>query len=309
MNSPTYEAIRAQALSLGWDDVGITAPTIPDEDIQAYRSWLANGQHAQLSYMENDLRCYPEQLLPGAKTALIFVSNYKQEKLPFRSDAAVVASYARGRDYHNIHRKRLKKLIAWMEAQAGVAECCKGFSDSKPILEKALAVQAGLGWMGKNTLLIHRRFGTFTLLSGLLTTLAIPYEAAKAVRLPRCGTCTRCLDACPTQALLSPYTLDANRCLSNHLIESEKEIPANIRAVNPGYAFGCDICQDVCPHNQRSPLAIEADFNPASGFGGYLTEELLQTIERTPDKLNGTPLKRRGAAGLRHTWKTLMDDR
>ena len=188
-------------------------------------------------------------------------------------------------------------MIRWLEERAGETGIAKGFSDSTPILEKALAVQAGLGWFGKNTLLIHRRFGTFTLLSGLLTTLELPFTTL-AARLPRCGTCTRCLDACPTQALISPYQLDANRCLSNHLIESKEPLPASIRDKNPGYAFGCDICQDVCPHNQRTPLSLCEELSPSSGLGAYLSVEKLETL--LPDDLNGTPLKRRGIEGLRH---------
>ena len=164
--------------------------------------------------MENQVRCHPQQLLPGAKTALIFVSYYKQEPLQFRPDAGLVASYARGRDYLNhVHRKRLKKIIRWLEERSGQTDIAKGFSDSKPVLEKALAVQAGLGWFGKNTLLIHRQFGTFTPPSGLFTTLDIG-TPVQALRLPRCGSSTPCLDACPTQALVTPYTLmpsDASR--------------------------------------------------------------------------------------------------
>lgn len=299
-----FNELREKALSLGWDDMGITPAQIPENDIVAYREWLANGHHAQLEYMENDLRCYPDQLLPGAKSAIIFVTYYKQEKLPFKEDAGLVASYARGRDYHNVHRRRLKKYISWLEQRAGQTDIAKGFSDSKPILEKALAVKAGLGWFGKNTLLIHRRFGTFTLLSGLLTTLELP-NMVTADRLPRCGSCTRCLDACPTHALISPYKLDANRCLSNLLIESKDNVPKDIQVKNPGYVFGCDICQDACPHNQRTPISYTEDFQPQKGLGPYLTDSLLKEIENDPESINGTPLKRRGVQGLRMTFDTL----
>lgn len=299
-----FEELREQALALGWDDVGVTPAKIPEEDIIAYRSWLSEGHHAQLGYMENELRCYPEKLLPGAKTAILFVSYYKQEHVAFEPGSGVVASYARGRDYHNIHHSRLKKMIRWLEERTNQQDIARGFSDSKPILEKALAVQAGLGWFGKNTLLIHRRFGTFTLLSGVLTTLELSY-AVTAARLPRCGVCTRCLDACPTQALVTPYHLDANRCLSNHLIESKEPIPEEIQRKNPGYVFGCDICQDVCPHNMRTPLATCEEYSPEAGLGSSLGDLKITELEMHPEKLFGTPLKRRGAQGLRHTYTTL----
>ncbi len=296
----SVDEVKTFALSLGWDDVGLTNPTIPEEDIQAYRTWLEHNHHGEMAYMENDLRCYPEQLLPGAKTAIIFITHYKQPSQPFRSDAGLVASYARGRDYHNVHHKRLKKMIRWLEEKSGQQGIAKGFSDSTPIMEKALAVKAGLGWFGKNTLLIHRRFGTFTLLSGLLTTLEFP-TLTPPERLPRCGSCRRCLDACPTQAL-TPYQLNAHKCLSYHLIESKKEVPSHIAEKNPGYAFGCDICQDACPHNKRPPLSLAPEFQPSQGLGEYLEEDDLLTIEENPTKLFGTPLKRAGIKRLRKTF-------
>lgn len=304
----SFQEVKDIALSLGWDDVGITKAQIPESDIEAYREWLQNNYHGDLGYMENQLRCHPQELLPGAKNALIFISYYKQEKQAFREDAGVVASYARGRDYHNVHHRRLKKMIRWLEERSGQSHIAKGFSDSTPVLEKALAVQAGLGWFGKNTLLIHRRFGTFTLLSGLFTTLDIEYSPLeKEMRLPKCGSCTRCLDACPTQALVSPYKLNATQCLSYHLIESKGSVPDDIMKKNPGYAFGCDICQDVCPHNVRKDVSSGIDFSPESGMGAYLTLELISHIESTPEVLFGTPLKRRGATGLRNNLYSLLD--
>ena len=127
-----------------------------------------------MGYMEQQLRCFPEELLPGSKRVILFISSYKQEKRPFSEYGGLIASYARGRDYHQVHRRRLKKMIRWLEEVSQQKDIAKGFSDSVPILEKALAVQAGLGWFGKNTLLIHRKYGTFTLLSGILTTLEFP---------------------------------------------------------------------------------------------------------------------------------------
>lgn len=301
------EEVRLQALLLGWDDVGVTNAAISEEDVGAYRSWLSEGRHGELAYMENELRTAPENLLPGAKSAILCITNYKQEKSPLQHGKGLIAAYARGRDYHNIHRKRNKKMIRWLEERSGQRDIAVGFSDSKPILEKALFVQAGLGWFGKNTLLIHRRFGTFTLLSGILTTLELPFPSLLDTRQARCGQCRRCLDACPTQALISPYRLDAARCLSYHLIESKEDIPDDIAARNPGYVFGCDICQDVCPHNVRSPLSQCPELHPLQGNGPYLTEEDIDLLAKEPEKLYGTPLNRRGVAGLRLSLKRLKD--
>lgn len=300
----TLQEVREQAFFLGWDDVGVTQAQIPKEDTEAYQHWLEQDFHGNLAYMENTLRCHPEQLFPGAKSAIIFITNYKQNKLPFKENEGLIASYARGKDYHHTHRKRLKKFILWLEERSGKKNIAKGFSDSKPILEKALAVQAGLGWFGKNTLLIHRRFGTFILLSGILTSLDIESHNAFE-RIPRCGSCTRCLDACPTQAFTTPYTLDAKKCLSYHLIESKERIPGSIQKVNPGYAFGCDICQDVCPHNARKSLADTPEFKPVMGMGEYITLTKINELESNPELLYGTPLQRRGVSGLKHSLESL----
>lgn len=300
----SFAEIKKTALELGWDDVGVTTASIPDEDIKAYNKWLVNGNQADLAYMENQIRCFPQEYFPGAQTAIIFVTNYKQPKQNLDHNHGLIASYARGRDYHHVHRKRIKKFISWLEQCSGQKDIARGFSDSSPVMEKALAVQAGLGWFGKNTLLIHRRFGTFTLLSGIFTTLTIK-NPVLPLRQARCGACTRCIDACPTQALTSPYKLDAAKCLSYHLIESKKPIPPDIQEKNPGYIFGCDICQDVCPHNVRSPLSASKDFAPENGQGIFLKWEDFEELEKKPENLFGTPLQRRGVKGLKYTAETL----
>ena len=302
----SLEEVRHQALQLGWDDAGITQAKIPDEDIEAYCQWLNLGRHGDLNYMENQIRCHPDQLLAGAKTAILFITYYKQDEIPFHQDKGLVASYARGRDYHHVHRKRLKRFILWLEERSDQKGTAKGFSDSTPLLEKALAVQAGLGWFGKNTLLIHPRFGTFTLLSGVLTTLEIDSPPTLTFgRIPRCGSCTRCLDACPTQAFVSPYQLDATKCLSYHLIESKKLIPNFVKEKNPGYIFGCDICQNVCPHNARKKKSDLQEFSPDQGIGNYINLEELNNLESHPEKLFGTPLQRRGVPGLKQSFESL----
>ena len=298
LNLPlTKDEIYSKAIELGWDDMGITSPSIPEEDINAYKKWIEKGNHADLKYMENDLRCYPDKALPGVQSVCIFVSYYKQEKVDFSDDYGVVASYSRGRDYHNVHHSRLKKFCKWLIERTGEKAEFKRFSDSFPLLERALAVQAGLGWFGKNNLLIHRKFGTFTLLSGLLTTLPLNKEVVYE-RLPRCGPCTKCIDACPTNAL-KPYELDANKCLSYHLIESKNPLPKQIADSNPGYAFGCDICQDVCPHNARKPLSQSQDFSPSKGVGGKISSLEVEHFENHPELLYGTPVKRSGSERLK----------
>lgn len=299
-----FDELKTITQELGWDDVGVTTPVISPENLQSLEEWLGKEYHGALSYMENSVRFDPKLLFLEAKTAILLITNYKQPKAPFRTDAGIVASYARGKDYHHLHRKRLKKLILWLEQKSGQVNIAKAFSDSSPILEKALAVQAGLGWFGKNTLLIHRRFGTFTLISGVLTSLEIEGVKTES-RLPRCGSCTKCLDACPTQAFTSPYVLDGKKCLSYHLIESKEPIPQEIADKNPGYVFGCDICQDVCPHNVRNPLSLTKEFSPESGTGEYIDGAKLKLLQEEPEKLFGTPLQRRKIDGLAYSMQTL----
>ncbi len=306
-NETLIRDIRLAAKELGYDDVGITKPTLPQADKDALKEWLKKNHHAGMKWMERPVRLDPKELLPGAKTAILFISYYRQEEVPFTEKKGVVASYARGRDYHNVHKRRLKQFIRWFEEKVGEEDCCRPFSDASPIMERALAVQAGLGWFGKNNLLIHRRLGTFTLLSGILTTVEVEGTKVVEERRPRCGTCTKCIDHCPTGAL-SPYELDSSRCLSYHLIESKEPIPQEIAAKNPGYLFGCDICQDVCPHNVRKEPTDSKDFSPENGIGALLDLNQLNEIEEDPEKLYVTPLKRRKAKGLSYNWKTLWNE-
>ena len=308
MSDPFADSIREKALSLGFDDVGITSAELPQEDTLFLQEWLGEGNHGNLSYLENPQRFSLQSFFPGAKSAIIFVTHYKQPKVPFSPEGGVIASYARGKDYHHLHRKRLKSFIQWLEEVSGKKGIAKGFSDASPVMEKALAVKAGLGWMGKNSLLIHRKFGTFTLLSGVLTTLALSGKE-DTTRFPRCGSCTKCLDACPTQAISPAYKVIATRCLSYHLIESKEPLPAFIEEKNPGYAFGCDICQDVCPHNVKSDLSTQEHFRNENGQGSLLTLLDLENIEKNPETLFGTPLQRRKAPGLRRTLESLQKQR
>lgn len=304
MEEISFAEIHEAALRSGFHDCGVCDPEIPKEDADAYDTWLKEGLNAHLAYMENRVRLDPQSLFPDLKSVIMFVTHYKQEKLPFEEGKGLIASYARGRDYHHIHKKQLKEFIGWLEKRTGKESIARGFSDSFPLLEKALAAKAGLGFFGKNTLLIHPKFGTFVLISGILTSIDLPRSAAKA-RLPRCGSCTKCLDACPTSALISPYRLDAAKCLSSLLIESKGALESPEKVHNPGYIFGCDICQDVCPHNVRKPLSLHMEFSEEKGQGAYITRERLEVLLKMPEELYGSPLNRRGALGLKANAETL----
>lgn len=297
--SHLLDEIAAQSKELGFDDFAVTAAQISQENIEDYLTWARGGKAADMDYMLREERCDPQHLLPGAKSAILFVSYYKKEKQEFIKGKGLLASYARSPTYQNVHRKRLRKFRQWFEERTGAQS--KAFSDTSPIMEKALAVQAGLGWFGKNTLVIHRKFGTFFFLSGCLTTYELPHTLK--LREARCGSCTRCIDHCPTSAL-SPYELDARRCLSYHTIESKKAIPQDIQEKNPGYVFGCDICQDVCPHNVRKKPSQSPVFGEENSRPAHLSyEELLAT---EPEALYGTPLQRKKKEGLLNTLASLQ---
>ncbi|MGE0479270.1 MAG: tRNA epoxyqueuosine(34) reductase QueG [Phycisphaerae bacterium] len=256
--------VKAAALELGFDRVGITRAE-PSARATYYREWLAHGHAGTMAYLSRNIneRLDPRTQLAGARSVVCVALNYRRDS---RSDAAGtarpdareptgrVAQYARGRDYHVVVRERLRALAELMRRRLPVAfEACE-FVDTGPLLERELAARAGLGWIGKNTCLLHHELGSFAFLGELVTTLDLEPDAP----LPdHCGSCTRCLDACPTQAFPAPYQLDASRCISYLTIEHLGEIAPELRPGIGDWVFGCDVCQDVCPFNARAPFATD----------------------------------------------------
>ncbi len=237
--------LEAQAYALGFDLVGF-ARLGPPDTLAHYEQWLADGRHADLGYMERsrDLRADSTRPEPGMVSAIVVAMNYGGTQ-----PSGPIARYARGTDYHRVLWDKLDALGNALRAESGTSARTRGVVDSAPFLERDLARRAGLGWFGKNTMLISPTLGSFFVLGALLTDLALqpsePFEA------DRCGSCTRCIDACPTDAIVAPRVLDARECISYHTIESRDEIPARIAAKMGELIFGCDICQDVCPWNVK----------------------------------------------------------
>jgi len=252
--------LRDEAARLGFAAFGVAATRSPLRR-EYFEQWLAEGQHGGMSWLErnNDRRLAPPQLLAtptGAPLArsLIFVGmNYYQPEPPRRYR---IAKYALGRDYHNLLLKRLRRLAALAREHGSE---CRAYVDTGPILEKPLAAQAGLGWQGKNTLLIHPRLGTWLLLGVVATTLELPPDAPGR---DHCGACTACIDICPTRAITAPYQLDARRCLAYLLIEHHGPIPEEFRTAVGNRLFGCDDCLDVCPWNRWATATREAALTP-----------------------------------------------
>jgi epoxyqueuosine reductase len=286
-------ALCRQARSLGFDPVGIAA--VPGSDRMRLRSaalerWLAAGQHGAMGWMEDPRRRSVEALLPGVRSLLAVGLNHyvAAERAP---GALAVARYGWGRDYHRVIDGRLRRLGRWLEERSPSVRW-RACVDSAPLMDKAWAEEAGLGWIGKNGNLIHRRRGSWLLIGHLLTTLPLP---ADRPAVPLCGRCSRCIDACPTDALREPFVVDARRCIAYHTIENrDASLPAAIGAALSGWVAGCDICQDVCPWNE-GPLesSTDPDLQPRPWLLDLRPEDALTWSDATWDeRLRASALRR-----------------
>ena len=292
----TTTELETIALAAGFDAVGVAAAVrAPHAD--AFHEWLAQGFHASMDWLarEPERRCRPELILPGASSVIALAMNYHMpDPLPPEDNAArgKIARYARGRDYHNLIPKRLKMFDKALAAEGGRQRC---FVDSGPILERDFAVLAGIAWHGKSTLALHPKLGTWFLLAAVITTLEI--EAGTPMR-DHCGKCTRCIDACPTAAIVAPHQVDAQKCISYWTIEHEGPLPDWIRPLLGDRIFGCDDCLDACPWNRFAAASREASFavRPASRWPlrDYLTldEEAFRKL------FEGSPIRRAGRQGF-----------
>ena len=254
--------IKRVAAQLGFDRVGI-APAAATPNALHYRDWLARGYAGTMRYLERNvpMRENAAQLLSDSRTIWVTAIRYRTredaaETPPPETPTGRVAQYARGNDYHTVLRRRMDELVARVRTQITDTFQARTFVDTGPVLERDLAAVAGLGWIGKNTLLMHESLGSYLFLAVAITTLDAAIDAPAA---NHCGTCTRCLDACPTQAFPQPYVLDARRCISYLTIEHRSEIDPALAQRMGDWVYGCDVCQEVCPFNHRAPLASDAE--------------------------------------------------
>jgi epoxyqueuosine reductase len=292
MSAPALAVqVKEAGRALGFDLVAI-GPAGPPDHVAAFDEWLDAGHGATMGYLERgrDKRADPERVLPGARSVVVCALGYFQG--PTANGPSGIARYAWGEDYHAVMEPRLRALA---DVVAGLAPgaATRAYVDTGPLLERDLAARAGLGWIGKNTMLLHPRLGSFFFIGTVLTTAELEPDAA----LPdRCGSCRRCLDACPTEAFVAPYVLDSRRCIAYLTIEHRGPIPADLRAGVGTWMFGCDVCQDVCPWNRRAPATQEAAFGPrpAPPLAKLLALDEVAYRER----LRGSPLKRTRREGL-----------
>ena len=275
--------LAKEAEALGFTALGVSA--VPVDLRQAYyREWIASGQHGSMGWMErnNERRLQPEALIPEARSVIMVSLNYYQ---PDPARDFRIAKYALGDDYHNFMLKRLKQLCRIMREEYGGVQ--RPYVDTGPVLEKPIAAAAGLGWQGKSTILIEPKRGTWSFLGTIVTTLDLPEgEAVK----DRCGSCTRCIDVCPTQAITAPYQLDARRCIAYLTIEHEGGIPLEFREAVGDRLFGCDECLDVCPWNRWAVATKEARFAPREL--PLMREMLAWGEDEFAERFRGSPIRR-----------------
>ena len=298
----TASRIKARAGELGFDLCGI-APADSFPELAFLREWLDRGYAGEMTYMSRtaDRRADVRAVLPGAKSVLVFGTLYNTVEPYSQSDNAPglarISRYAWGDDYHDVLRARLDTLLAWMREQSPEPFEARAYVDTGPVQERVYARHAGLGWIGKNTCLIHPDIGSWLFLSEIICTLPLD---ADTPGLDQCGSCTRCLDACPTGALVEAGVLDATRCLSYLTIELRGEIPTNLRPAIGNHVYGCDICQDVCPYNQAAPVSADPAWAPRPG----LDAPRLVDLWNQPDSelralIAGGPMTRAKVSGLR----------
>lgn len=315
MASQLTGQIKALAISVGFDDVRITSAEPAMEAGHHLLSWLSSGYSAEMNYLRKSpkIRFDPKRRFPEAKSIICLALNYYQEaesqvcgeEVTSLSENPVgkVARYAWGEDYHLIIEKKLKILIESIVALGG--KCWKGYVDHGPLLERAFAERAGLGFIGKNTNLITNKFGSWVFLAEVITDLDLNEDQAV---IGECGTCTSCIDACPTDALRAPYQLDARRCISYLTIENKGAIPDEFIGKMDEWVFGCDRCQDVCPYNWKPIPTNEPGLSQLRGIGPVTSKNMLEDI---PDnatfkqRFKTTPLLRAKRSGLERNLATL----
>ena len=294
--------IKTEAKELGFQDCGIAPAGFLDRDAAHLTGWLSNNMHAGMNYMEGhfDERTNPAKLVPGAKSVISVILNYYLPEGKNDKKNPKISKYAYGHDYHKVVKGKLKKLLDIIrEFEKTVTG--RFFVDSAPVLERAWAARSGLGWIGKNSNLINRKYGSFIFIGELIIDIDLEYDnPAKDY----CGNCTKCIDACPTNAIVADRVIDANRCISYQTIENKGKIDNSLKGKMGKWVFGCDICQDICPWNEEVETTIEPDFKPQKEMLDMTRDDWNKLDEEKYNQLfSGTAVKRAGFSGLKRNIK------
>ena len=302
--------IRERALALGFAKVGIAPAEALAEEGARLNQWLARGHQADMKWMAREpaQRADPRKVFPAARSVVVAAMNYytpHQHTAGDRGTTGKVSRYAWGDDYHDVLGEKLRELLSWIKEQWPEADG-KACVDIQPVMDKSWAVRAGLGWLGKHTNVITEEHGSWIFIGELLLNLALEYE--ETLIADQCGSCTLCIDACPTGAIVEPYVLNANLCISHATIESRSaKVRSEVAAHLEGWLYGCDICQDVCPWNQMTEATNETRFEPRTGNVNVLLAEI---IDLTPDqyarRFRRSAMKRAKLSGLQRNARALL---
>ena len=306
------EQIRARATALGFHKVGVVRAEPLLKERERLNEWLARGFHGEMRWMARDAesvvrRTDPRSLIPSARSVVVVALNYfTPHEHADDASRGKVSRYAWGDDYHDVVGEKLKRLLAWIKSEWPEAEG-RPACDVQPTMDKAWAARAGLGWIGKHSNLITREYGSWVFLGELFLNLELEYDMEESE--DHCGTCTLCLEACPTGAIVEPRVVDSNRCISHATIESREEhLPAQVAENLNGWLYGCDICQDVCPWNRFEKPTGAACFAPREGETSIEIEKILAlTPEEYTARFRRSPMKRAKLAGLKRSARALVD--
>ena len=293
----TTQFIKSTAADLGFQYCGLSKAEFLEEEAPKLETWLKRGYQGEMKYLENhfDKRLDPTLLVPGAKSVISLIYNYYPKKDLATSSAFKIAKYAYGQDYHFVIKEKLKVFMTSITNKVGAVEG-RAFVDSAPVMERAWAQKGGIGWVGKNSLLLNRSSGSFFFLAELILDLELEYDGAVK---DYCGTCTACMDACPTDAIPEPYVVDGSKCISYFTIELKDEIPKAVEGKFENWIFGCDICQDVCPWNRFSAAHQEELFDPSNDLEKMSAKDWLDISEEVFKKVfKKSAIKRAGFKGL-----------
>ena len=252
--------IKTEAKRLGFLSCGISKAEFLEQEAPRLEQWLKKNMHGEMHYMENhfDKRLDPTKLVEGSKSVISLILNYFPSQTQSDNEAPKISKYAYGKDYHSVIKDKLKLLLSFINEEIGEVHG-RAFVDSAPVLDKAWAAKSGLGWIGKNSNLLTKQLGSFYFIAELIVDLELDYDSPTK---DHCGSCTACIDACPTEAIVQPYVVDGSKCISYFTIELKENIPIEFKGKFDNWMFGCDICQDVCPWNRFSKPHNEPLFNP-----------------------------------------------
>jgi epoxyqueuosine reductase len=307
----TSSEIKAHARTLGFDACGI-APAADHAELRFYREWLDRGYAGEMAYLHRtaERRADVRHVVPSARTVIVTATVYNTDR-PYSTECAdpgraQIARYAWGDDYHDVIAARLGSLLAWMRARSPEPFDARAYVDTGPVQERVYAQYAGVGWIGKNTCVINPELGSWVFLAAIVCSLPLDVDAPS---LDQCGTCTLCLEACPTQALVAPGVLDSTRCISYLTIELRGDIPGERRTGIGTHVYGCDICQEVCPWNAAAPQSDDRAWQPRSAWDRV---DLLTLSRQSDDELaaalRGSPMRRTKVQGLRRNVAVALEN-